>query len=48
MQQQKFCIDRFKHDKTHIKFYTGSESFDIFKAVLQQQIHVFTRVRILT
>ena len=34
MQEQKFCIDRFKHNKTHFKFYTGFESFGIFEAVL--------------
>ena len=34
MQEQKFCIDRFKHNTTHFKFYTGFESFDIFEAVL--------------
>ena len=30
----KFCIDRFKHNTTPLKFYTGFESFDTFKAVL--------------
>ena len=34
MQEQKFCIDRFKHNTTHFKFRTGFESFNIFKAVL--------------
>ena len=34
MQDQNFCIDRFKHNKTHFKFYIGFESFYIFKAVL--------------
>ena len=30
----KFCIDRFKHNTTPLKFYTGFESFDTFKVVL--------------
>ena len=30
----KFYIDRFKHNTTALKFYTGFESFDTFKAVL--------------
>ena len=34
IEEQKFCIDRFKHNTTHFKFYTGLESFDTFKAVL--------------
>ena len=30
----KFCNERFKQNTTHLKFYTGFESFDTFKAVL--------------
>ena len=30
----KFYIDRFKQNTTPLKFYTGFESFDTFKAVL--------------
>ena len=36
IQEQKFCIDRFKHNTTHFMFYTGGfESFYIFNAVLE-------------
>ena len=34
MQKQKLCIDRFKHNTTYLKFYTGFESFEIFKTFL--------------
>ena len=34
MQDQQFCIDRFKHNTTHFKFFNGFEIFDIVKAVL--------------
>ena len=34
LQEQKFCIDTFKHNTTHFSFYTGFESFDVFNAVL--------------
>ena len=34
MEEQKFRIDRSQHNTTDFKFYTGYESFGMFKAVL--------------
>ena len=34
LAQNKFSIDRFKHNDEHFKFYTGMPSFSVFKAVL--------------
>ena len=34
VQNNKFAVDRFKHNEAHFKFYTGFESYDIFKIVL--------------
>lgn len=34
LQRNQFTVDRFKHNKYHFKFYTGFESYELFKAVL--------------
>ena len=26
----KFCLDRFKHNEGHFKFYTGFETYEMF------------------
>ena len=33
--KNKFCIDRFKHNREHFKFYTGFESYEQFMCVLE-------------
>ena len=33
--KSKFCIDRFKHNQVHFKFYTGFDSYGQFKRVLE-------------
>ena len=33
--KSKFCIDRFKHNQVHFKFYTGFDSYGQFKCVLE-------------
>ena len=33
--KSKFCIDRFKHNQVHFKFYTGFDSYGQFKYVLE-------------
>jgi hypothetical protein len=30
-----FTIDRFKHNTIHFKFYTGFESYELFKVVFE-------------
>ena len=32
--KRKFCIDRFKHNQVHFKFYTCFDSYGQFKCVL--------------
>ena len=34
LNKSKFTMDRFKHSKLQFKFYTGFESYELFKAVL--------------
>jgi len=34
IQAEKFTLDKFKHNEAHFKFYTGFETYDVFKAVL--------------
>ena len=34
LNSAKFSVDRFKHNEAHFKFYTGFETYDIFKVVL--------------
>ncbi|XP_057302699.1 uncharacterized protein LOC130636867 [Hydractinia symbiolongicarpus] len=33
--ENKFTVDRFKHNTAHFKFYTGFESYEMFKLVLE-------------
>ena len=35
INQLKFTVDRFKHNQTHFKFYTGFESYNLFKVLLE-------------
>ena len=35
LEESKFTVDRFKHNKAHFRFYTGFESYDLFKIVLE-------------
>ena len=35
LDQSKFTVDRFQHNKVHFKFYTGFESYEMFKVVLE-------------
>ena len=30
----QFTVDRFRHNKEHFKFYTGFESYELFKRLL--------------
>ncbi len=34
VNDNKFSIDRFKHNQAQFKFYTGFDSYDLFRAVL--------------
>ncbi|XP_057293202.1 uncharacterized protein LOC130621831 [Hydractinia symbiolongicarpus] len=35
VDENKFTVDRFKHNTAHFKFYTGFESYEMFKLVLE-------------
>ena len=35
VDENKFTVDRFNHNNAHFKFYTGFESYDLFKLVLE-------------
>ncbi|XP_065665412.1 uncharacterized protein LOC136086846 [Hydra vulgaris] len=35
INQLKFTVDRFKHNQAHFKFYTGFESYNLFKVLLE-------------
>ena len=34
LKESKFSIGRFKHNQAHFRFYTGFDSYDLFKVVL--------------
>ena len=35
LEQSHFTVDRFKHNKEHFKFYTGFESYELYKSLLE-------------
>ena len=35
INQLKFTVDRFKQNQAHLKFYTGFESYNLFKVLLE-------------
>ena len=35
VDENKFTVDRFKHNNAHFKFYTGFDSYEMFKLVLE-------------
>ena len=34
INDNKFSIDRFKHNQAQFKFYTGFDSYDLFRSVV--------------
>ena len=34
LEKSQFTVDRFRHNKEHFKFYTGFESYELFKFLL--------------